>query len=100
MTCGLDAFKSASQTQTATVVAGSVVAFEPANLYSGSAAEIYHWGPASAWLSRAPNDDVDNYEGLGDWFKIAYWGPSDNVTWSAHGMKIVGQATARSCAQS
>ncbi|KAF2868797.1 glycoside hydrolase [Massariosphaeria phaeospora] len=80
-TCGLNAFKSAKSTQTATVLAGAEVGFEPVEVWAGGT-EIYHWGPASAWLSRAPGDDVEGYEGLGDWFKVAYMGPSDNVTWS------------------
>ena len=31
---------------------------------------MYHPGFASAWLSKAPGDDVDAYKGDGDWFKI------------------------------
>jgi hypothetical protein len=31
---------------------------------------LYHPGPASAWLSKAPSDDLDAYTGDGDWFKI------------------------------
>lgn len=31
---------------------------------------MYHPGFASAWLSKAPTDDLDSYTGDGDWFKI------------------------------
>ena len=33
---------------------------------------IYHNGPAQAYLARAPNDDLANFNGTdGQWFKIA-----------------------------
>lgn len=31
---------------------------------------MYHPGFASAWLSKSPVDDLDKYQGDGDWFKI------------------------------
>lgn len=31
---------------------------------------MYHPGFASAWLSKAPTDNLDAYTGDGDWFKI------------------------------
>jgi hypothetical protein len=31
---------------------------------------IYHQGVGSAWLSKSPVDDLNNYHGDGDWFKI------------------------------
>ena len=31
---------------------------------------MYHPGFASAWLSKAPTDDLESYTGDGDWFKI------------------------------
>lgn len=31
---------------------------------------MYHPGYASAWLSKSPTDDLEEYIGDGDWFKI------------------------------
>lgn len=31
---------------------------------------MYHPGFASAWLSKSPVDDLNNYNGDGDYFKI------------------------------
>lgn len=31
---------------------------------------MYHPGFGSAWLSKSPTDDLENYQGDGDWFKI------------------------------
>src|SRR6185295_8728628 len=31
---------------------------------------IYHPGYGSAWMSKAPSDDLDGYDGSGEWFKI------------------------------
>lgn len=49
---------------------------------------LYHPGPATAWLSRAPGV-LQDYEGNGDWFKIlSVVGrteqsvpPDDNMVW-------------------
>jgi hypothetical protein len=47
---------------------------------------FYHDGPGQIYLSRAPNDDLESYEGGdGDWFKIAYAGPASNSTWTLRG---------------
>jgi len=43
-------------------------------------AYIYHPGPASAWMSKAPGE-LDTYEGDGEWFKIAAVGASDGINW-------------------
>jgi hypothetical protein len=44
--------------------------------------EIYHPGPGGAYLSKAPNEDIDHYEGDGDWFKIGTLvHGNDVVTW-------------------
>lgn len=51
---------------------------------------IFHDGPGQAYLSRAPNDDLANYDGKGDWFKVAYAGPSDDKTWSLKWKNGVG----------
>ncbi|KAF2647147.1 lytic polysaccharide monooxygenase [Lophiostoma macrostomum CBS 122681] len=74
--CGPNATISGSQTKTADVTAGDTVGFgvgEPHFQYGNfkyDVPRLYHPGPASAWLSKAPDDDLDAYTGDGDWFKI------------------------------
>jgi len=91
VTCGRAAFDSAPRTETADVLAGSEVGFRvstdgygninaPYRQYPGP--YFWHAGPAQIYLSRAPNDDLRSYRGDGDWFKIAYSGPTDNQHWS------------------
>lgn len=41
---------------------------------------MYHDGPATAYLSLAPGELAD-YEGDGEWFKIAAVGASDGMNW-------------------
>ena len=41
---------------------------------------IFHDGPATAYLSKAPGELMD-YTGDGDWFKIAAVGASDGMYW-------------------
>ncbi|AEO64605.1 dff626ff-1fb8-4af3-808f-69e1408821c8 [Thermothielavioides terrestris] len=36
---------------------------------------VYHQGPISLYMSKAPGSVVD-YDGSGDWFKIHDWGPT------------------------
>ena len=45
---------------------------------------FYHPGPAQVWLSRAPNEDLRAYHGDGDWFKVAYAGPTDDQNWELY----------------
>lgn len=40
-------------------------------------------------MSKAPDDDLENYHGDGDWFKIAYWGPSSDTVWSSYDQKYL-----------
>ncbi|KAL1604989.1 hypothetical protein SLS60_004532 [Paraconiothyrium brasiliense] len=43
---------------------------------------MYHPGPATAWLSKAPDSvDLNEYKGDGDWFKIEVKPASDGVHW-------------------
>ncbi|PVI00683.1 lytic polysaccharide monooxygenase [Periconia macrospinosa] len=60
--CGRNATKAWSRPKTAVVHAGDTVGF-------ARWPNLYHPGPATAWLSRAPGL-LDEYEGDGDWFKI------------------------------
>ncbi|KAF1992825.1 lytic polysaccharide monooxygenase, partial [Amniculicola lignicola CBS 123094] len=85
--CGRGASASGIGTQTATIHAGSKVGFivgrsadEPLEPYI-----IYHNGPGQAYLSKAPDGDLDHYQGDGDWFKIAYLGPETDTWWMTRG---------------
>jgi hypothetical protein len=80
LTCGRLASNSAKKTKTATYIAGEPISFRVGETYGS----IFHQGPATAYLSKAPNDDLENYHGDGDWFKIAYWGPSSDTMWSSY----------------
>ena len=43
-----------------------------------------HRGPLQVYLSRAPNDDLESYQGDGDFFKIAYSGPVSDSEWETY----------------
>ncbi|KAM7186853.1 Glycosyl hydrolase family 61 domain containing protein [Naviculisporaceae sp. PSN 640] len=83
ITCGREAFASAAKTETADVLAGDEVGFRVSWDGSGEYGVFWHQGPIQIYLSRAPNDDITNYRGDGDWFKIAYAGPENDNKWSA-----------------
>lgn len=88
ITCGRMAFDFAATTKTADVAAGSEVGFRVSwDGHGQPYGWFWHPGPAQVYLSRAPNDDLESYQGDGDWFKIAYGGPVGNnewLVWSAH----------------
>lgn len=72
--------------ETATIIAGDTVGL---GVYLASYSDlpyIYHAGPANAYLSRAPDDDLESYLGDGDWFKIGEYGPKDSSTWELGGV--------------
>lgn len=83
ITCGRSAFKSLEKTEIADINAGEEVGFKTSDSpgYNGGSMLYFHEGPGSAWLSRAPKDDLKSYQGDGDWFKIAYAGPKSNTEW-------------------
>ncbi|KXX81539.1 putative endo-beta-1,4-glucanase D [Madurella mycetomatis] len=83
ITCGRSAFDAASLTETADVLAGSEVGFRVSYSAGGNGpyGGFYHHGPGQIYLSKAPNNDLENYRGDGDWFKIAYAGPAGNNKW-------------------
>lgn len=62
--CNQGAGKAGSTT-TLTVNAGDSVRFR-----LGVGATMQHPGPGMVYMSRAPSDNVANYDGSGDWFKI------------------------------
>lgn len=73
MACGREAFASAGKTETANINAGAEVGFHVSKSLEGhSFYQIFHNGPAQAYLARAPNDDLQNFNGTeGKWFKVA-----------------------------
>jgi hypothetical protein len=89
ITCGRKAFDSAANTETADVLAGSEVGFRVSWDGNGKYGVFWHPGPAQIYLSRAPNDDLEQYQGDGDFFKIAYGGPVGNKKWLLWGANEV-----------
>ncbi|KAH9896357.1 lytic polysaccharide monooxygenase [Xylariomycetidae sp. FL2044] len=86
ITCGRNAFSSASSTETATVIAGSEVGFRLSEAYASvdPPSHVFHPGPGQAYLSRPPDGvELEQYEGTeGDWFKIDVAGPMDDANWT------------------
>ncbi|CAI4217463.1 unnamed protein product [Parascedosporium putredinis] len=79
MRCGRNRAVSGVGSDVATVVAGDTVGFKSSGRIG---LDIYHPGPGLAYLSKAPTGmGVRDYDGSGDWFKIAEIGL--NVTYSA-----------------
>ncbi|KAF2471670.1 uncharacterized protein BDR25DRAFT_324849 [Lindgomyces ingoldianus] len=86
MVCGRSAERAAANTETATVIAGSEVGFKLAEIIKQPTQDlIFHDGPAQAFMSRAPNDDLEHYDGKGDWFKVGYIGPKSDTAWKLKG---------------
>lgn len=90
ITCGRSAFSAASKTKTATVPAGSNVGFR---VMEKNSMQLYiiHPGPAQIYLSRAPNDDIEHYQGDGDFFKIATIGPANDTEWTTRDQSEVSE---------
>ncbi|KAJ4364418.1 hypothetical protein N0V83_009012 [Neocucurbitaria cava] len=88
VTCGRGAFPvhNAATIETATIFAGSEVGFMVSGPYYQGDTQpyIFHEGPGQVFLSKLPNGvkSLRDYDGKGDFFKIAYAGPQDNTTWS------------------
>ena len=51
---------------------------------------LYHTGPAQVFLSKAPGA-LEDYEGDGEWFKIALMGSSDGRNWDTYNTNEVGE---------
>ncbi|KAF2122408.1 glycoside hydrolase [Lophiotrema nucula] len=71
--CGRNASTAWSKAiKTAVIKAGDTVGFGAGEPYIAGwdKGRMYHPGFGSAWLSRAPTDDLIAYTGDGDWFKI------------------------------
>ncbi|ORY04387.1 glycosyl hydrolase family 61-domain-containing protein [Clohesyomyces aquaticus] len=88
--CGENATKPLFPIKTLKVEAGKTVTFGASGQKAVPESDsrvpfdptfgIYHEGPATAYLSKAPGELAD-YEGDGDWFKIAAVGASDGMNW-------------------
>jgi hypothetical protein len=51
---------------------------------------IWYNGPAQIFLSKTVDgEDLDAYEGDGEWIKFAYVGPKDETTWSTYGQTSI-----------
>jgi hypothetical protein len=58
----------------------------------------YHDGPATAYLSKAPDGvDLNDYEGQGEWFKIGAVGASDGIHWDYGRVNTVRKVSSVSC---
>lgn len=71
--CGRSAHNTGNLTSTATVIAGSKVGFQVGEIAAQEppyVPRIFHQGPLSFWLSKSTSDDLSQYQGDGDWFKI------------------------------
>lgn len=82
MRCGRDS-GSGPNTSTATVLAGSEIGFRLADIWTESD-NIFHDGPGQVYLSKAPNGDVEHYDGSGHWFKIAVAGAANDTEWKLY----------------
>ncbi|KAH7138394.1 glycosyl hydrolase family 61-domain-containing protein [Dendryphion nanum] len=82
--CGRGSFGSAKTTETLVVNAGDEVTFftfytARENNYTQT---MYHPGAAQVYLSKAPDNNLEEYKGDGEWFKIRNFGASaDGKTW-------------------
>ncbi|KAK6953344.1 hypothetical protein Daesc_005647 [Daldinia eschscholtzii] len=69
--CGRNASVDFARVKTATVQAGDRVGFGVANASAiNGRGTMFHPGFGSAWLSKSTTDDLHDYAGDGDWFKI------------------------------
>jgi len=85
LVCGRSAFPVRNPSiETATIIAGDDVSFHLSGPYGGKEDEyqpaIFHIGPGQVFLSKLPDglSDLNQYDGKGDFFKIAYAGVKDN----------------------
>lgn len=97
--CGLGGETPIFPIKTAKVAAGDAVGFGVADsLHYMTEHEnfsdmdpklsIWHPGPATAWMSKAPGGDLDGYKGDDDWFKIDAIGGRDGMHWDISDYKV------------
>jgi hypothetical protein len=91
--CGRDAWNTSLRVMptggykvfTRDVLAGDELSFLPERYSVGDQHYDYigHVGPGMVYLAKKPDGvTLTEWDGDGDWFKIDYRGPKDNVTWS------------------
>jgi hypothetical protein len=85
LVCGRSAFPLLNPSiETATIIAGDDVSFHLTGPYDDQPGAyqptIFHLGPGQVFLSKLPEgiDSLNQYDGKGDFFKIAYAGVKDN----------------------
>ena len=77
--CGRNASKYGPTTDIATVVAGTEIGF---SIRTYDDKGLTHPGPILAYMSRAPEGmDLREYEGEGEWWKVAELGAKDSKNW-------------------
>ncbi|KAF2682981.1 lytic polysaccharide monooxygenase [Lentithecium fluviatile CBS 122367] len=82
--CGLNQTGSGAMTEIATLVAGSTVGFRPNFWQVGPGVAAWHDGPLQAYLARSPEQTrkgLKNWDGDGEYFKIAKTTPDDPRAW-------------------
>ncbi|KAH9908522.1 glycosyl hydrolase family 61-domain-containing protein [Xylariomycetidae sp. FL2044] len=85
--CNTGAQANAASTKVATVKAGDTI-----GLATNLAAKIEHPGPIQVYMSRATNDDVQSYDGSGDWFKIYELGATFPMEGSGENWLVWGKS--------
>jgi hypothetical protein len=100
MTCGRNATRYASVTNTATVLAGDEVGFHTNNDIVGNNG-IVHPGPTQIYMTRVPTGiDIKNfagYEPSAQWFKIATFAQKDAKTWIPFGLTEASCTAGKKC---
>lgn len=91
-TCGRGAWKAGSDTETATVLAGTEIGFRTGE--RGGYDKVYHEGPAALYISRVPDGvNIEDYAGDEEdavWTMIGLMGAANDTTWSSFGLRDVG----------
>lgn len=90
LVCGRSAFPVQNPSiATATIHAGAAVGFHVSGPYFDGDTQpyIFHEGPGQVFLSRLPDDltDLRDYDGRGNFFKIAYVGVENATSWNLIG---------------
>lgn len=71
--CNIGGLESGPKTKVAKINAGDIIGFT-------FTTSLFHIGPLFVYMSKAPNDDIQNYDGSGDWFKLLEVGVEPNPT--------------------
>ncbi|KAF1995261.1 lytic polysaccharide monooxygenase [Amniculicola lignicola CBS 123094] len=82
--CGRNATVTGPGTDIATIVAGEVVGVRPSLTNNRPGTTFFHDGPLFAYLSKSPTqtrEGLQNWDGDGNYFKIAQRGPDTDNGW-------------------